>query len=237
MGMREMSLREARAKLGELVEAAHHGEAVVLTKHGRPYARIAPMMEETMPELRDSQRQAAHEQMLAATAQLDEDPAQVGDATVTALGVLLGGLIGSSRDGLGRDYAGDLAEIIRAGLEEACQMHAPDDFAEQTRLSRQAWEKVHEAAGTALASIAKWEQAQTGPTPRVVILISAMSGDSVPGVEVSDPECPIDIRDYPEAMTWASAQGWNYEDSDELVYVADADDGIPGGFPTLRLEI
>jgi prevent-host-death family protein len=47
MGMREMLLREVRAKLGDLAEAAHHGETIVLTKHGRPYARIAPL-EDTM---------------------------------------------------------------------------------------------------------------------------------------------------------------------------------------------
>jgi prevent-host-death family protein len=50
MGMREMPLREARAKLGDLAEAAHHGETIILTKHGRPYARLAPL-EDTVTEI------------------------------------------------------------------------------------------------------------------------------------------------------------------------------------------
>lgn len=55
--MREMSLREARAKLGELAEAAHHGDPTILSKHGKPYARIAPL-EDTVtatPELQPIQ--------------------------------------------------------------------------------------------------------------------------------------------------------------------------------------
>lgn len=67
-------------------------------------------------------------------------------------------------------------------------------------------------------------------------LVSALAGDRVPGVEVSDPECPIDIHDYPEAVEWAEAQGWG-NDPNELVYVI-PDDGteVPTGYPTYRIE-
>lgn len=49
-----MSLREARARLGELAEAAHHGDQTIVTKHGKPYFRIVPLEDTmTMTELRD----------------------------------------------------------------------------------------------------------------------------------------------------------------------------------------
>lgn len=40
------SLREARAQLGYLAEQAHHGETIVLTKHGRPYVQITTVPQE-----------------------------------------------------------------------------------------------------------------------------------------------------------------------------------------------
>lgn len=66
------------------------------------------------------------------------------------------------------------------------------------------------------------------------VLISALQHDRVPGVEVSTPECPIDIHDYPEAVAWAQAQGWG-PDPAELIYVADADAQISPGYPTYQL--
>lgn len=41
--MGTMQLREAKAKLSKLVEAAERGEATVITKHGRPAAKIVPI--------------------------------------------------------------------------------------------------------------------------------------------------------------------------------------------------
>lgn len=39
-----MPLREVRAQIGHLVDRAeHHGETTIITRHGRPVARIAPM--------------------------------------------------------------------------------------------------------------------------------------------------------------------------------------------------
>jgi prevent-host-death family protein len=38
----EMSIREAKAKFSEAIAAAERGEAVVVTKHGRPVAQIGP---------------------------------------------------------------------------------------------------------------------------------------------------------------------------------------------------
>lgn len=43
MKSNEISLREGRAQLGALAERAHHGETIILTKHGRPYVRLAPL--------------------------------------------------------------------------------------------------------------------------------------------------------------------------------------------------
>jgi prevent-host-death family protein len=39
---RTFNIAEAKAKLSELVEAASRGEEIVLARHGRPMARIAP---------------------------------------------------------------------------------------------------------------------------------------------------------------------------------------------------
>jgi len=36
----QVNLREAKAQLSRLADAAHQGATVVLTKHGRPWARL-----------------------------------------------------------------------------------------------------------------------------------------------------------------------------------------------------
>lgn len=41
--MKVLRLRDAKATLSAVVEAAEHGEATVVTKHGRPAAMIVPM--------------------------------------------------------------------------------------------------------------------------------------------------------------------------------------------------
>lgn len=38
----EMSVREAKAKFSEAIAAAERGEAVIVTKYGKPVAQIAP---------------------------------------------------------------------------------------------------------------------------------------------------------------------------------------------------
>lgn len=47
---RHVQLREAKAKLSELVAAAEHGEETVITKHGRAVARIVPEPVEAGPK-------------------------------------------------------------------------------------------------------------------------------------------------------------------------------------------
>jgi prevent-host-death family protein len=41
--MKTMQLREAKAKFSALVEAAERGETTVVTKHGRPAAKLVPV--------------------------------------------------------------------------------------------------------------------------------------------------------------------------------------------------
>jgi len=48
----EISVTEAKAQLTDLVRRAEAGEDVVLTRHGQPVARIAPMKRMTDPEAR-----------------------------------------------------------------------------------------------------------------------------------------------------------------------------------------
>ncbi len=40
--MRTVQLREAKATLSALVQAAESGETTILTKHGRPVAKLVP---------------------------------------------------------------------------------------------------------------------------------------------------------------------------------------------------
>ena len=41
--MKHMQLREAKAKFSALVEAAEKGETTIVTKHGRPAAKVVPV--------------------------------------------------------------------------------------------------------------------------------------------------------------------------------------------------
>ncbi len=41
--MNSVQLRDAKARLSELVEAAEKGDPTVVTKHGRPAAMLVPM--------------------------------------------------------------------------------------------------------------------------------------------------------------------------------------------------
>ncbi len=43
--MKAMQLREAKAKFSALVQAAEKGETTIVTKNGRPAARIGPIEE------------------------------------------------------------------------------------------------------------------------------------------------------------------------------------------------
>lgn len=38
-----VSLRDAKAQLSRWADAAHQGETIVITKHGRPWARLVPL--------------------------------------------------------------------------------------------------------------------------------------------------------------------------------------------------
>ncbi len=42
---KNLGAEEARRRLPELIERAHHGEAVVVTRRGAPYAAIVPIAE------------------------------------------------------------------------------------------------------------------------------------------------------------------------------------------------
>jgi prevent-host-death family protein len=43
--MKTMQLREAKAKFSALVEAAENGETTIVTKNGRPAAKVTPIEE------------------------------------------------------------------------------------------------------------------------------------------------------------------------------------------------
>lgn len=43
--MSEIGLRQAKAQLSELIDRVERGETVTLTRHGRPVARVVPVIE------------------------------------------------------------------------------------------------------------------------------------------------------------------------------------------------
>lgn len=65
----EISVTEAKAKLTDLVRRAKAGDEVVLTRHGRPEARIVPAMPALSPgELRARRRTAINRAVREAAA-------------------------------------------------------------------------------------------------------------------------------------------------------------------------
>jgi hypothetical protein len=69
------------------------------------------------------------------------------------------------------------------------------------------------------------------------VLVSAMVGDVISGVEAGDPAAPIDIRDYPEALAWALQQGYGPHNPDELVYIQEEDQTcVPAGWRCYHLD-
>ncbi|MER9892029.1 type II toxin-antitoxin system prevent-host-death family antitoxin [Mesorhizobium sp. M0119] len=54
--MKTMQLREAKASLSALVEAAENGEPTVITKHGEPAAMVGPIDEGRKLHPKNSQK-------------------------------------------------------------------------------------------------------------------------------------------------------------------------------------
>ncbi len=46
----EIGVFEAKSRLSELLDRAAQGEEVVITKHGRPYAKLGPVTKRLSPE-------------------------------------------------------------------------------------------------------------------------------------------------------------------------------------------
>lgn len=63
--MREMSVREANQNFSQLIAAAERGETIIITKNGRPVARVSPQPADVRE---DPEWQAAY---LALKASLD----------------------------------------------------------------------------------------------------------------------------------------------------------------------
>ncbi|MFE2346500.1 hypothetical protein [Kitasatospora cineracea] len=71
-------------------------------------------------------------------------------------------------------------------------------------------------------------------------LISAAPGDTVPGHELADPDCPDipGLMDRPDVAAWLDSIGYGPDGPDELVYLAtEDDDETPDGFEHLRVEL
>jgi prevent-host-death family protein len=55
--MREMSVREANQNFSKVISAAEHGDTIVVTRNGKPVARIAPR---SADRTRDSEWRSAY---------------------------------------------------------------------------------------------------------------------------------------------------------------------------------
>jgi hypothetical protein len=74
----------------------------------------------------------------------------------------------------------------------------------------------------------------------VVWLVSARAGDIVPGVEISDPDCPEipGLLDRPDVREFMKENNYGLGDPDELVYlIRDEDTELPPGLPALRVDL
>jgi prevent-host-death family protein len=60
--MREMSVREANQNFSQLIAAAEQGETIVITKNGKPVARVSPQPADRRD---DPEWQAAYEALKA----------------------------------------------------------------------------------------------------------------------------------------------------------------------------
>lgn len=94
-----------------------------------------------------------------------------------------------------------------------------------------------------------WDRLGNGNAPslwvcdaqRLVTLVSALQGDKVPGIELSDPDCP----EIPGLMESKRVKEFFEENSygtdpDELMYLVldkGDHDAIPDGFPTLDIWV
>jgi hypothetical protein len=72
-----------------------------------------------------------------------------------------------------------------------------------------------------------------------VTLISATPGDTVPGRELADPQCPEipGLLDLPEVAAFLTEHNYGPDEPTELMYLVTDDAEIPTGFPTLTFNI
>ncbi|MDO8297651.1 MAG: type II toxin-antitoxin system prevent-host-death family antitoxin [Caulobacter sp.] len=76
--MREISVREANQNFSQLVAAAERGETIIITKKGRPVAKVAP---QTARRRDDPEWRAAYEAMVARLAAKPATGFRVGEIT------------------------------------------------------------------------------------------------------------------------------------------------------------
>ena len=72
-----------------------------------------------------------------------------------------------------------------------------------------------------------------------ITLVSAQTGDRIPGHELADPDCPSipGLLDRPDVQEFMDANGYGPDDPDELMYLITEDEDIPDGYPTLTIRL
>jgi prevent-host-death family protein len=70
MGVREVQASDAKARLAELLDQVERGETIVITRHGKPIARLVP------------DEEARRADALRAMAEIKEMRKHVGRATI-----------------------------------------------------------------------------------------------------------------------------------------------------------
>jgi prevent-host-death family protein len=67
--MRSVSVAEAKAKLSEVLEAAASGEDIIVTRHGKPYVRLAAV---ASPQAKAQQQKIDWDRLRSLRASLPE---------------------------------------------------------------------------------------------------------------------------------------------------------------------
>jgi prevent-host-death family protein len=71
--MRRVSVREARQNLTALLDDVKKGRQVVITEHGRPVARLAPLkLAQRFPDLSRTRRQFKRREIALSQAVIDD---------------------------------------------------------------------------------------------------------------------------------------------------------------------
>lgn len=130
---------------------------------------------------------------------------------------------------------------------EERQAAAERDLTEYRRIASSRDSRVLEAHNTGisknrihtLTGIARTTVDRIVEDSMTITLVSAQTGDSAPGYELADPDCPDipGLLERVDVQEFMDANGYGPDDPDELMYVVTDDSNISDGYPTLTIRL